>query len=128
MMFDTMAKPSPFARTSAMTSWARSPDTDDRGALQGIARSTQRNADREVEGAFGVSQKEKDLHMGGRFRVGERVKGAPNGFKIKAGQYGTVTKKEKAASGAIAYMVKLDGGGEVRVLDSELVRGSKPGY
>lgn len=128
MLFVIMANPSPFARSSAMSRWASSgPDTNDRGALRGIAKQTQREADREVEGAFGVKEEDKRKKMTARFRVGEKVKGAPGAFKIKPGAYGTI-KKVDVSKGYAAYDVQLDSGGTVRALDSELARGSKPGY
>lgn len=127
MLFVTMANKSPFARTAAMSKWASGADIQDRGALTGFVKQAQREADREVEGAFGVDPDEKRKKLSGRFRKGERVKGGPSAFKIKPGAFGTVEKVEVTGSGAIAYTIKLDGGGTVRALDSELVRGSRPG-
>lgn len=129
MLFVIMANPSPFARTSSMAKWASSgPDTNDRGSLTGFAKQAQREADRNIDNEYGVDRTERTKALSGRFKVGSRVKGAPGAFKIKPGAYGTVTKVEVRAGGAVAYEIKLDGGGTVRALDNELARGSKPGY
>lgn len=141
MMSPIMAKPSLWQHKapSPMQRWASDSSDPDRKLednLPGFARQAQREARKAIERTSkydidvpgfkekGMSDDEKTKALNARFKVGSRVKGH-GGFKIKDGQMGTVVKVEARSSGAIAYMVKLDSGGTVKALDSELKSASR---
>lgn len=119
MLFGTMAKPSPFARSSAsLSKWASSSNVDEDLHVEPGRPKFARAADEKAN--------DWGSERASMFKVGQSVKAIDSRGVVKAGSIGKVTKVEKTNAGAFVYHVDFGKEGTARMLQASLKAASRP--